>query len=530
MILPGFKLLTLFIVMLNLFLSAALWVGWPSILGIYKSEGVYSYLCLQNSNQTLNSTQHLTANTNFTSTNSTSNFVTCDAQSTRFTIIYTAASSCYYLGKLYFGYSLDILGPKLTNLTANLFVFIGSTFLIFYQYFDSLIPGWVFMSLGGSGMVSSSLHYANLFPSTKSFVLGVIPSALLISGFLLTIFQYLVKAGIPLYVLFICYSTVQFLFMIFDIIWQPMKNFEVTDLPNRKKEKKEPTSVELEDFKKESIEEMQKISDTMENPVIEEILEQKKELKETPEQEEELKEESMKVSSMDEEIPVEESKASVEEKTKKTQKFKCGKLKSVLKQFFTIDYFMGGFFLCIQSIIYTWYTGTLFDQFALMGDSDHSFATAFNFSLLSAILFVPFQGAIIKFMGLAFSFFLSVTFGILLLSIQSIPYLYIQPVGFAIFAFGRSFLISTVLMYFNQTFGFGNIGILFGTLSFLLGILSFLQIAFKIFVAQIENRFWVMNVILIALAMLSYFLPIYLVIKSIFKKIKETKVNNTETN
>ena len=136
MILPGFKLIMLMIMMANLFLSAALWVGWPSILGIYKNEGIYSYLCVNNLNTTsTNSTAfgEVDLLSNLTSTNTTKVFITCAAQSDRFTIVYTAASSSYYLGKLYFGYSLDLLGPKITNISANFMVFLGSTFLVFYQ-------------------------------------------------------------------------------------------------------------------------------------------------------------------------------------------------------------------------------------------------------------------------------------------------------------------------------------------------------------------------------------------------------------
>ena len=226
-------------------------------------------------------------------------------------------------------------------------------------------------------MVSCTLHFANLFPSSKSFVLGVIPTALLISGFLLTIFQYLVKAGIPLYALFIAYSCVQLFFLTFVSIWQPMQNFSVKDLPDRRN-KKEKTEEEI----KEKLEEKSKQSIE-----LNEIKQEEEEtINEPISTEESTDEPKIDESVLDEEILVEEEineeleeKATEEQKTdvldegipKKEKKKRCVRLVSVLKQAFTADYFLGGFFLCIQSLIYTWYTGTLYDQFFLKGDFDH---------------------------------------------------------------------------------------------------------------------------------------------------------------
>eukprot|EP01080_Neovahlkampfia_damariscottae_P009748 gene9748-2075_t len=556
MLLPGFKLIMLFFVMMNLFSSAALWVGWPSILGIYKNEGVYSNLCFdQINNGTTNSTG---LQTNGTAFNTTNIIITCDAQSNRFNVIYTAASSCYLLGKLFFGFSLDILGPKITNVTSNFLAFLGSTLLIFYQHFDSLLPGWILLSLGGSGMISCALHFANLFPSTKSFVLGVIPTALLISGFLLTIFQYLVKAGIPLgflltifqylvkagiplYVLFICYSTVQFLFMIFDIIWQPMKNFEVTDLPNRRKTKV-IESVELEVVKSEKFEEIPQSEpeiDSKLQQLFDAQIEKTQQLEKDEKVATELKYEQHSEDSKEkdpkesldknlDEISEEMQKKDTTEKKEKKKSQILKKFIEVIKQTMTLDYFLGCYYLLTQSIMYSWYTGTLFEQFSLMGDLDHSFSTAFNFALLTCIFFVPFHGLILKYLGIAISYFISITLVILLLAIQSIPFLYIQPIGFLIFAFARSFLVSVILMHFNETFGFGNIGILYGNLAFLVGILSFIQIPFKLLVTAVGDRYWVVNLLLIGFGILSYALPVYLSIKAVIKRTKKQKQKSLE--
>eukprot|EP01080_Neovahlkampfia_damariscottae_P000612 gene612-8116_t len=533
MILPAPKLILLFIIMANCFFGASLFVGWPSILVVYKSEGYYSNLCI-NSNATT-----IANATNINTLNITSNstVITCAAQTDRFTLIYTLSSSCYYLGYLVFGFLLDVSGPKIANMAANFFIFLGSTFLIFYQYFDSLIPGWILISLGGSGLTNSSLHIANLFTTTKSFVLGIIPTALLVSGFILTIFQFLVRAGVPLYVLFILYSTLQLSYFVFVCLFQPFSAFKLSDVkPNwREKFTKKNNETELEGIE---IEQKKQIQEKFQSKNVEE---------ESPKQiENEHEENKSETKNIDNENNIEQNELEVEEneneeKPLETVEEILGKMEeelpkkkiftckfTIFKQIFTIDYFLAAYFLCVHSIIYTWYTGTLFDQFLLMGDVYHDYATSFNFSLLAVFLFFPFQGLIIKFLGTSLSFAIAAMFSILLMSVISIPVIYIQPIGFALFVFGRPFLISTVLMHFNQVFGFGNIGMLNGSLTFFVGMLNFGQILFKMFVSATGNRYYIINMILIGFAIFSFSLPFYIALRKLFLKLKKISKEKTQ--
>jgi hypothetical protein len=129
MILPGLKLFIFFLTMLNCYFSTAVWIGWPSLLSIYKNEGVYSYLCPQLSNIT---TTNITVLFNNATSNATQ-IIGCTQQSDRFNLVYTLTSSFYYIGYLLFGFILDYGGPKVANMTSNFLIFLGSTFLIFYK-------------------------------------------------------------------------------------------------------------------------------------------------------------------------------------------------------------------------------------------------------------------------------------------------------------------------------------------------------------------------------------------------------------
>jgi hypothetical protein len=229
-----------------------------------------------------------------------------------------------------------------------------------------LIPGWILIALGGSGLTGCTLHFANLFPSTKSFVLGIIPTALLVSGFTLTIFQLIVRAGVPLYALFIVYSCFQLFFIVVAFVFQPLKGYKVTDLPNRRKKK----NIEQENQMNGPIE----LEETKANEKVQETF-QAKELKMELLEGEEIKETILEVEEPVADNSTVENSNVVEEKSSTTvvpkKKFKISCNLTVVKQMLTLDYLITGLFLCIHSIIYTWYTGTLFDQFASMGDTDH---------------------------------------------------------------------------------------------------------------------------------------------------------------
>jgi hypothetical protein len=130
MLLPIPKLVFLMMITANCFIGSAVFVGWPSVLKVYKAEGIYYNLCPLN----LTASNITDFTMNMTSPN-TGNlpFGTCKEQDDRFNIVYTVASACSFFGSLFFGFVLDFFGPKVASIVANSTVFIGSVFLIFYQ-------------------------------------------------------------------------------------------------------------------------------------------------------------------------------------------------------------------------------------------------------------------------------------------------------------------------------------------------------------------------------------------------------------
>jgi hypothetical protein len=128
-LLPIPKLLLMIIFCLNGFLAQSVFVGWPSILKVYKEEGYYSNYCL---NSTLSSNLTTSAfNLTVSSLNGTA--FSCLAQDDRFNTVYTVAASCSFFGSMVFGFILDIFGPKVSGTISNCFILLGVIFLTLYQ-------------------------------------------------------------------------------------------------------------------------------------------------------------------------------------------------------------------------------------------------------------------------------------------------------------------------------------------------------------------------------------------------------------
>lgn len=287
-----------------------------------------------------------------------------------------------------------------------------------------MIPGWAILAFGGAGLISCVLHLAFLFTTMKSFVTSLIPTSLLVSGFILTLFQLLTSAGAPLYALFIIYSCFQIFFIIFAAIYQPWKVFLQTDIPKRGNKVETHTTIEtpLEEVKKEEKLPEQPTQPTELNQTTQppettqptkptEPVQEEKDPEELREEQrlyfvneasylEPQVDEEPSTENQVEEVPVvpqtpsehSDAPATDTEKSKKTEfqeqdkapeqetpkqapkNTKSGHEKpNVWKQFFSVEYICSLFYMIINSLVFTWYTGTLFNQFALMGDNGSNF-------------------------------------------------------------------------------------------------------------------------------------------------------------
>jgi hypothetical protein len=86
----------------------------------------------------------------------------------------------------------------------------------------------------------------------------------------------------------------------------------------------------------------------------------------------------------------------------------------------TFEFWVITYYLVATSISFQWYNSTLFTQFTLMGDSNHYFSTAFNFSLLIVLIIFPFYGIVVKTLGVVGSMIFAILMSVLMIVVLSI--------------------------------------------------------------------------------------------------------------
>jgi hypothetical protein len=399
------------------------------------------------------------------------------------------------------------------------------------------------MAFGGNGIMSSVLHVSLLFPDMRSLVLGLLPCGTMVSGFVLTVIQLSVDAGAPLWAMFTGYACIITFFIVFALIFQPLRPFTMGDIVKRdedgwlvktpKRKYKEvdkvpDTIVQTTDLEKKADTPLQNVeteapvtnevvlnvmapvvvtegdlsvvntlpqgttpprtestdpvisptprqgeietaplapisSDQQSDQGISDVVARQAQTETTeshgmqvegdiqmvgegqPQQDQvqtdpepkgmivqspyvdaqpqpDPKPESenpQSVAAPQNDTPVVPSSVEVSPAPVPAPKKKPP---SVLRNMITIDFWIMTIFICCNSIVYSWYNGTLFSQFALMGDTTHVWSSSFTYCLLAVLVIFPLYGIIVKAFGALGGMILSNTIGILLLTVISIPY------------------------------------------------------------------------------------------------------------
>lgn len=155
-------------------IAAGACIGWNSLIPIFLQEGIYNEYCAPGES-------------------------TCTAQTNQFNFVYTVSSSCSLISNVILGVVFDKLGPRTCKLTSLLLVIWGSIFISGAHsrrdpkanQFDFLLYGMAILSIGGNGILLSSLHFSNLFPRHKSIITSMLVGALHMSFYIFEIFNIL---------------------------------------------------------------------------------------------------------------------------------------------------------------------------------------------------------------------------------------------------------------------------------------------------------------------------------------------------
>jgi len=116
----------------------------------------------------------------------------------------------------------DIIGPKKFGIFASLIVIIASLLFAFSDVLHLYLISYSLLAVGGVSIFLTYLHISNVYPKYRSYISTLLISSQDTSAIVFLIFQYLYYSfGISLKNLFIGYSVLPFLHLIFAWVVQP---------------------------------------------------------------------------------------------------------------------------------------------------------------------------------------------------------------------------------------------------------------------------------------------------------------------
>lgn len=195
-------------------------------------------------------------------------------------------------------------------------------------------------------------------------------------------------------------------------------------------------------------------------------------------------------------------------------------------QVLTLKYLLIVIYACCNVTNANWYLGTLRIQLKNMGD-DSLFALIFNYMFILIFLFMLTYGYIYDRLGKVISFVICISLLILSLSILCVPILFIQPIGFVCYIFGRSFFFSCFFNMIRNDFDGKDFGKLVGMAMVTAGFFGQIQIFLSYLTNYVfKGRYLFSNLFIIFLSLISFVCPLYLWKEG--KKNEEIESTNIE--
>ncbi|PKX90356.1 putative MFS transporter Fmp42 [Aspergillus novofumigatus IBT 16806] len=153
------------------FLAAGVVFGFAALKPVLIREGVYRNLC---------SRDELSKNREV-----------CYGQELRLNLMFTIAAVATNVSALPVGTILDKYGPRVCGIIGSICLTFGALLLSFAANlpFDTYIPGYFFLSLGGPFIFISSFQLSNTFPTRSGLILSMLTGAFDASSALFLVFR-----------------------------------------------------------------------------------------------------------------------------------------------------------------------------------------------------------------------------------------------------------------------------------------------------------------------------------------------------
>lgn len=218
---PSWKrLLQIAAAVVHCLFAAGIVFGYAAIKPVLKLEGAYSDICEATIHRS--PTSHAGA-------------VSDDPLNTcveiRLNLMFTVAAVGTNVAALPVGAILDNYGPRVCGLLGCLFLTIGTLLMAYARSlpFDGLLPGYLFLALGGPFTYISSFQLSNAFPRHSGLILALFTGAFDSSSALFLVYRLIYNAtdgAFTLHRFFLLYLVVPILIFISQILIMPRQSYK----------------------------------------------------------------------------------------------------------------------------------------------------------------------------------------------------------------------------------------------------------------------------------------------------------------
>lgn len=443
--------------------------GYAAIKPVLKLEGAYSDICEV---------------TKYQSPTGHSSAISDDPHDTcveiRLNLMFTVAAVGTNVAALPVGAILDNYGPRVCGLLGCLFLTIGTLLMAYARSlpFDGLLPGYLFLALGGPFTYISSFQLSNAFPRHSGLILALLTGAFDSSSALFLVYRLIYNAtdgAFTLHRFFLVYLVVPIVIFISQILIMPGQSYK--------------TVGELVD----------QAADADDNIVVHSTTSTQQEIDEhTALLRDERREERERREAVVHDIEnlLGSSKGDDQVEAKERKHVASG-VWGVLHDCTVLDQIRSPWFIliCLFTVVQmtriNFFVATIRPQYeAIFGDHERAVRinTFFDVALPAGGIFaIPFIGTALDHVSTVLVLSALVACGTLIGILGVLPYEWAAYAGIILFVLYRPFYYTAVSDYSAKVFGFRTFGTVYGLIICLSGLLNFSQSGLDVLFHQTFN-------------------------------------------
>jgi hypothetical protein len=435
----------------------------------------------------------------------------------RLNLMFTVAAVATNVAALPVGAILDHYGPQVCGILGAMFLSVGSIFMAFAERmpFDALLPGYLFLALGGPFTYISSFQLSNAFPQHSGLILALLTGAFDASSALFLVYRIIFEktnGAFGLEKFFLTYLIVPVAIIIMQLTILPRQGYKtvgemIVDI-------EAPISTDA--FTSSAVEADDQVDE--ETALLREA------------QHQEQLEHNQVIAHEIEELLGNETadKQAQREEEKNTRSGVWGVMhnRTALEQIRSPWFVLICLFTVVQMTRINYFVATIRSQYsAILGSTEKAIEINYFFDLalpLGGIISIPFIGVILDHTStiavLATLVTVATTIGVL----GVLPYVWAAYANVCLFVLYRPFYYTAVSDYSAKVFGFRTFGKVYGTIICLAGLLNFSQSGLDyLFHETFHENPIPVNLILLSLGLfIGIFLVSYVSLKTRWLRLK----------